>query len=123
MAKVTGLGGVFHVVEDPDATRRWYRDNLGLDGTYGPLLRWSEEAGDQPYSLLSHFKDAKYLEPSQRDFMINLRVDDLAGMIAQLKAKGIEILGEADEGYGKFAWIMDCDGVKIELWQQVAAPE
>ena len=123
MARVTGLGGVFHVVKDPEATRRWYRDNLGLDGTYGPLLRWSEERGEQPYSLLSHFTDGKYLAPSQRDFMINLRVDDLDGMVAQLKDKGIEILGEADEGYGKFAWIMDCDGVKLELWQQLAAPE
>ncbi len=55
--------------------------------------------------------------------MINLRVDDLSAFTAELKAKGLEILDEVDEGYGKFAWIMDCDGIKIELWQQIDAPE
>ena len=53
MAKVTGLGGVFYVVEDPAATRAWYRDVLGIDGEYGPQLDWSEETGDKPYSLIS----------------------------------------------------------------------
>jgi predicted enzyme related to lactoylglutathione lyase len=51
--------------------------------------------------------------------MINLRVDDLDGLIADLEAKGVEILGRQDEDYGRFAWILDCDGVKIELWQQL----
>ncbi|MEZ5710189.1 MAG: VOC family protein [Blastomonas sp.] len=122
MAKITGLGGVFHVVKDPAATRKWYADNLGIGGEYGPMLRWSEETGDQPYSLVSHFTGHDYLEPSKADFMINFRVDDLDAFIEQLKARGIETLGYADEGYGKFAWIMDCDGIKLELWQQVDAP-
>ena len=122
MAKITGLGGVFHVVKDPAATRAWYKEYLGLDGEYGPMLRWSEETGDAPYSLVSHFTDAKYLEPSDKPYMINFRVDDLDGFIETLKARGLEILGYSDEGYGKFAWIMDCDGVKLELWQQVDAP-
>ncbi len=55
--------------------------------------------------------------------MINLRVDDLDAMVAQVKAKGVEILDSVDEGYGKFAWLLDPDGVKIELWQQCTAPE
>lgn len=123
MAKVTGLGGVFYVVRDPAATRAWYRDTLGIDGEYGPQLNWSEETGDKPYSLISHFSDDTYLKPGTASFMINLRVDDLDGFVAQLKAKGVDVLDTADEGYGKFAWLLDPDGVKIELWQQLQAPE
>lgn len=123
MARVTGLGGVFHVVKDPAATRKWYKEKLGLDGEYGPMLKWSEETGDDPYSLISHFsEDTDYMKPSEAKFMINLRVDDLAEYTSELRSKGIEILDEVDEGYGKFAWLIDCDGVKIELWQQVEAP-
>jgi len=122
MAKITGLGGIFHVVKDPKATRAWYKEYLGLEGEYGPMLRWSEETGDEPYSLVSHFTDSEYLKPSIKPFMINFRVDDLDAFVDELKAKGLEILGHVDEGYSKFAWIMDCDGVKIELWQQIDAP-
>ena len=123
MAKITGLGGVFYVVDDPEATRAWYRDTLGIDGDYGPMLRWSEETCEQPYSLISHFKDDSYLKPGTASFMINLRVDDLDGFVAQLRAKGVDVFDEGDEGYGKFAWLLDPNGVKIELWQQLAAPE
>ncbi len=122
MAKITGLGGIFHVVKDPKATRAWYKKYLGLDGEYGPQLLWSEETGDTPYSLIGAFSSPDYFKPSAKEFMINLRVDDLDAFVEDLKAKGLEILGHDDEGYGKFAWIMDCDGVKIELWQQVDAP-
>ena len=123
MAGVTGLGGVFHVVKDPAATRKWYKEFLGLDGEYGPMLSWSEEKGDKPYSLISHFPDNEYLKPSEAPFMINFRVDDLDAYVEELKGKGLEILGHVDEGYGKFAWILDCDGIKLEFWQQVDAPE
>ena len=123
MAKITGLGGVFYVASDPAATRQWYRDTLGIDGEYGPQLDWSEETGDKPYSLISHFKDDEYIKPGMGGFMINLRVDDLDEFVAELKAKGVDVLDSVDEGYGKFAWLLDPDGVKIELWQQVAAPE
>jgi catechol 2,3-dioxygenase-like lactoylglutathione lyase family enzyme len=122
MARVTGLGGIFYVVKDPAATRGWYRDMLGIDGEYGPMLRWADEPGEQPYSLVSHFSDDKYIQPGKGGFMINLRVDDCEAMVEQLKAKGIEILGYADEGYGRFAWLLDPDGIKIELWQQMEAP-
>jgi catechol 2,3-dioxygenase-like lactoylglutathione lyase family enzyme len=122
MAKVTGLGGVFYVVKDPEATRRWYREVLGLDGEYGPQLLWSEETKEQPYSLVSHFKDDDYIKPGVGGFMINLRVDDCDAMVEQLQAKGVNVLASADEGYGKFAWLLDPDGVKIELWEQCAAP-
>lgn len=123
MAKITGLGGVFYVVKDPEATRAWYREVLGIDGDYGPQMNWSEETCDRPYSLISHFTDDAYIKPGRGEFMINLRVDDLDTFLTQLAAKGVEVLDSTDEGYGKFAWLLDPDGVKIELWQQVAAPD
>ncbi|WP_395613561.1 VOC family protein [Allosphingosinicella sp.] len=119
MARVTGLGGIFYKVADPKATQAWYKENLGVGGDWGASFRWADESGEDPYSLLSPFKaDSDYMSPSTAGFMINLRVDDLAGMLADLEAKGIEILGHEDHEYGGFAWILDCDGVKIELWQQ-----
>ena len=118
--RVTGLGGVFYVVADPEATRAWYREILGIDGTYGPQLAWSEEPKKNPYSLISNFTDDEYIKPGKGGFMINLRVHDLDGFVAGLKGKGIDVLDTVDEGYGKFAWILDPNGVKIELWEQVA---
>lgn len=122
MAKITGLGGVFYVVSDPEATRAWYRDVLGVSGDYGPQFLWSDESCAKPYSLVSHFKDDSYIQPGRGGFMINLRVDDLDAFVAQLKESGVDVLGSVDEGYGKFAWLLDPDGVKIELWEQVEAP-
>ena len=81
---------------------------------------------DEAIRVLSPFKaTSDYFDAErERRFMINFRVDDLDAMIAELEAKGIEILGRQDEEYGKFAWILDCDGIKVELWQQVGpAPE
>ena len=119
MARVTGLGGIFYKVADPAATSAWYQENLGIGGEWGAMFPWSAEAGGDAYSLLSPFKQSTdYMEPSTAGFMINLRVDDLDGMIAALEEKGIAILGRQDEDYGNFAWIMDPDGIKIELWQQ-----
>lgn len=119
MAKVTGLGGIFYKVADPAATSAWYKENLGVGGEWGAIFPWSAEASGDAYSLLSPFKQSTdYMEPSTAGFMINLRVDDLDGMIADLEGKGIAILGRQDEDYGNFAWIMDPDGIKVELWQQ-----
>ena len=77
------------------------------------------------FALLSPFKaETDYFAPSAAPFMINLRVDDLDGMIADLAAKDISIVGRQDEEYGRFAWIVDPDGIKVELWQQLGpAPE
>lgn len=119
MAKVVGLGGIFYKAADPAKTASWYREMLGLGGEWGIALRWADDGGEDPYSLLSAFKaGTDYFDPSPQPFMINLRVDDLDAMAGELEAKGVEILGRQDEEYGKFAWIMDPDGIKIELWQQ-----
>jgi catechol 2,3-dioxygenase-like lactoylglutathione lyase family enzyme len=124
MARITGLGGVFYKVADPDKTRGWYQENLGIGGEWGAMFPYKKD-DPEGFSLHSQFKqDTDYFGPSSKDFMVNLRVDDLDGMIAELEGKGIEILGRQDEDYGRFAWIMDPDGVKVELWQQLGpAPE
>jgi predicted enzyme related to lactoylglutathione lyase len=117
MAKVTGLGGLFYKVEDPERTRRWYQETLGIGGEWGAIFPFS--ASPAGYSLLSTFAaDSDYFQPSESAFMINLRVDDLNGFVEELKAKGIEVLGRQEEEYGRFAWIVDCDGIKVELWEQ-----
>ncbi|MDB5690992.1 MAG: hypothetical protein JWO81_55 [Alphaproteobacteria bacterium] len=118
MAKVTGLGGVFYKVADPARTRAWYQEMLGVGGKWGATFPWAQ--GDaEAFSLLSPFAaDSDYFAPSEAQFMLNLRIDDLDGMIAALEAKGIPILGRQDEDYGRFAWILDCDGIKVELWEQ-----
>ncbi|HEX6375235.1 MAG TPA: VOC family protein [Allosphingosinicella sp.] len=123
MAKVTGLGGLFYKVEDSEATARWYKETLGVGGEWGATFAFA--GAPDGYAVLSPFKaTSDYFDPSRASFMINLRVDDLDAMIAELEAKGIGILGRQDEEYGKFAWILDCDGIKVELWQQVGpAPE
>ena len=124
MARITGLGGVFYKSPDIARTRAWYAETLGIGGEWGVMFPASRDTPDG-YSLLSPFKsETDYLDPSTLPFMINLRVDDLDGFVADLEAKGIEILGRQDEDYGKFAWILDCDGLKIELWQQIGpAPD
>jgi catechol 2,3-dioxygenase-like lactoylglutathione lyase family enzyme len=119
MARITGLGGVFYKVADPEATRAWYQDNLGIGGEWGAMFPFKKDEAEG-FSLLSPFKaDSDYFAPSELPFMINLRLDDIDGMVAELEAKGITILGRQEEDYGRFAWILDCDGVKIELWQQL----
>ena len=121
MARVTGLGGVFYKVADVAATQAWYRDTLGVGGEWGAMFPFK---ADHPagYSILSPFKaDSDYFGPSTLQFMINLRVDDLDAMIADLKGKGIAILGRQDQDYGHFAWILDCDGIKVELFQQLTS--
>ncbi len=124
MARVTGLGGIFYKAADTDATKAWYQDNLGVGGEWGAMFPFKND-DPEGFTLLSPFKaDSDYFAPSAATFMINLRVDDLDGMIAALEERGIAILGRLDEDYGRFAWIMDPDGIKVELWQQLGgAPE
>lgn len=124
MAKVTGIGGVFFKCEDPEDTKKWYRDNLGIEaGEYGHTFWWKEDhkpnnTGCTVWSTFS--KDSNYFNPGKQEFMINYRVDNLVELLAQLKRNGIEQEGEMEEfDYGKFAWIMDPDGRKIELWEPV----
>lgn len=121
MARVTGLGGIFFRCADPSATRAWYATHLGIDtDDYGATF--AADPDPRAQSVWSPFKaDTDYFGPGGQDFMINFRVDDLEALLAQLAACGISCVGEPmDESYGKFGWVVDCDGRKIELWEPKA---
>jgi predicted enzyme related to lactoylglutathione lyase len=123
MKKVSGLGGVFVKAKDPKALAKWYEQHLGIPFGEGPyvVFPFKDDQGNiaSGYNILSFFKeDTNYFDPSRKDVMINLRVDDLFGFIEQLRKEGVEIVGDPiDEEYGKFGWVMDPEGNKIELWQ------
>ena len=123
MAKVTGIGGVFFKSRGNNAAlAAWYRDNLGLalEDFGGAILRWPDDTAEDRGLTVWHVaeKDSEWFSPGSAPFMINYRVDDLDGMLAQLRAAGVEIVGgpESHEN-GKFAWILDPDGNKVELWE------
>jgi catechol 2,3-dioxygenase-like lactoylglutathione lyase family enzyme len=126
MAKVTGIGGVFFKSRtDRDALAAWYRDRLGLrlEEWGGAILRWPEDKAEDRGLTVWHVaeRDSKWFSPSDSAFMINYRVDDLAALVTELKTAGVEILKGPDaDDTGKFAWIMDPDGNKVELWEPKA---
>jgi predicted enzyme related to lactoylglutathione lyase len=123
MAKVTGIGGVFFKsTNDHAALAAWYQNNLGiaLEDWGGAILKWPDDhAEDKGLTVWNVAKrDTEWFAPSRASFMINYRVDDMAGMLAQLRANGVEILKGPDrEDNGVFAWVMDPDGNKVELWE------
>lgn len=122
VGRITGFGGIFFKADDPEAISRWYREVLGIDMEKwgGALLRY--DAKEHPsYIVWSPFKeDTTYFDPSTREFMLNFAVDDLDAFLTHLKALGVTILGRNDhDPNGKFAWIMDPEGTKIELWQPI----
>lgn len=123
MAKVTGIGGVFFKSRnDSAALAAWYHKHLGLplESWGGAVLRWPDDsAGDGGLTVWTvAAKDSQWFSPSDSPFMINYRVDDLDALLAQLRADGVAVVGgpESHEN-GKFAWIMDPDGNKVELWE------
>jgi predicted enzyme related to lactoylglutathione lyase len=123
MAKVTGIGGVFFKARSDDkALAAWYKTHLGLvlEDFGGAILHWQKDAADDKGLTVWHVaeSDTQWFEPSNSSFMINYRIDDMEGMVEQLKAGGIDILkGPESAENGMFAWIMDPDGNKIELWE------
>jgi len=119
MARITGFGGIFFKARDPKALAAWYRDTLGIAlEEYGAALLRTDVPGHPEFVVWNAFaEDTTYFAPSTREFMVNFAVDDLDGMVAALQAKGVNILGRQDESYGRFAWIVDPDGTKIELWE------
>jgi catechol 2,3-dioxygenase-like lactoylglutathione lyase family enzyme len=116
---VTRLGGVFVKSKNPEALSAWYRDVLGLEVQPwgGAMLRY-DAPGHPPMALWSPFAaNSDEMAGSTREFMINLAVDDMDAFVARLTAKGVPILKREQDATGKFAWILDPDGTKIELWQ------
>ena len=121
---VTGIGGVFFRTEDAASMRDWYREMLGLDideSFGGTVFHWrSADGGDEHgQTLWAPFAaDSSYFEPGTASFMINYRVSDLDALLTHLAARGVRRVGEIEaHPYGRFAWVLDPEGRKIELWE------
>lgn len=121
MKKVIGIGGIFIKCRDKDNTSAWYQRHLGINmEDWGAQFNWNDEPHPAPYSIFGLFKRSSgYFDPSESPFMLNFRVADLDALVAQLRSEGVEIVGDpVSEEYGKFAWVMDPEGNKVELWEQ-----
>ena len=124
MKRVTGLGGVFFKCQDPEKMKKWYEKHLGIESDqYGTKFEWrsSDNPGEKCYTVWSPFSDnTQYFSPSEKPYMFNYRVENLEKLLEILKDEGVEIVGEIEKyEYGKFGWIMDPEGNKIELWEPV----
>ncbi len=121
--RVTGIGGVFFKCQDPEKQKQWYKERLGLPvDEWGASFRWiDKDTKKEAITAWSPFKqDTDYFEPSKKDVMINYRVENLKELLEQLKKEGVTVIGEIQEfEYGKFGWIMDPEGNKIELWEPI----
>ena len=115
MGKVTGIGGIFFRSKDSVALGQWYEKHFGLYSMQSGKI-WKQEAGT---TVFAPFKeDTKYFGSMEQQFMINLRVEGLDELLEQLRADGVKIdENRQDEAYGKFAWVYDPEGNKIELWE------
>ncbi|WP_406119483.1 VOC family protein [Streptomyces sp. NBC_00989] len=115
MERVLGIGGYFLRATDPEAIGAWYRDCLGLDADEHGL--WGQEAGPTVFAAFEAGTD--YFGSRTQQTMLNFRVRDLDAMLAQLRAKGADVDGETQdmEGVGRFGWVTDPEGNRIELWQ------
>jgi predicted enzyme related to lactoylglutathione lyase len=123
MKRVIGLGGIFFKAKDRKELAEWYKRHLGInvEDWGGAMFRLQDLVTTRPdsYNLWSMFgADSTYMAPSAKDYMINFVVEDLATLLQALKDDGVNVQGEMqDTEFGKFGWIMDPEGTKIELWQ------
>lgn len=122
--RVTGIGGIFFKSEDPEKSKQWYKKHLGIDsGKWGGTFEWrhASDPDKKGFTAWSFFDmKTEYTNPSKKDFMINYRVQDLEELLKTLRKEGVEVIGEMEvHEYGKFGWIMDPNGIKIELWEPV----
>jgi predicted enzyme related to lactoylglutathione lyase len=113
--KISGIGGFFFRSRDPEALGRWYQEHFGINGpNSGPI--WNQEAGPTVFSPFD--ADTDYFGRREQAFMLNFRVDDLDGLLADLRAANVPMDEKVEElSYGRFAWVYDPEGNKIELWQ------
>jgi len=128
MKRVTGIGGVFFKADDPQKIKAWYNKHLGLNaGEYGAMFQWRDhdQSDIEGNTVWNPFPgDTDYYLPSKKAFMFNYRVDNLEKLLSVLREEGVEIIGEIEEySYGKFGWIMDPEGNKIELWEPMDESE
>lgn len=126
MKRVTGIGGIFFHARDPVTLRAWYKEHLGIDVQEwgGAAFSWTDAEGKPAGgTTVWNIGDASsnYFAPSTASFMINYRVADLHALVAALRAEGCNVLEKVDESeYGKFAWVIDPEGNKVELWEPPA---
>lgn len=124
MKRVTGIGGIFFKAKDPETLGAWYRDHLGLDVADwgGAIFNWGGPDSDAGMTLWSAFKsDTSYFEPGTASFMVNFRVADLHALLAALKSEGCNVEDRTEESeQGKFGWVVDPEGNKVELWEPPA---
>lgn len=120
MGRITGVGGIFFRSKDPKALAAWYRDVLGMPvQDWGGAMLAYDAPGHPPALIWSPFPDkTDYMAPSTREFMVNFAVDDLDAFLARIAAKGVTPIKRDDKDpNGRFAWILDPEGTKIELWE------
>lgn len=122
MKRVTGIGGIFFKCKDPKNMKEWYKTHLGLNtNQYGTVFEWRQAADStkKGFTQWSPFKESThYFDPSEKDFMINYRVADLEGLVAELKTEGVTVLDTIESyTYGKFVHILDAERNKVELWE------
>jgi predicted enzyme related to lactoylglutathione lyase len=121
MKRVTGIGGIFFKAADPKALAAWYKDHLGLDVTDwgGAMFQWGGEGSEAGVTVWSPFaQDTTYMAPGTASFMINFRVDDLDALLAALRSEGCNVMDKTDSSeQGKFGWVIDPEGNKVELWE------
>lgn len=123
MKRVTGIGGIFFKAKDALGLQAWYKRHLGIDvqAWGGTAFTWVDAQG-QPAAGTTAWsispQESEYFSPGTASFMVNYRVEDLHALVAVLKEEGCEVLEKVDESeYGKFAWVIDPEGNKVELWQ------
>lgn len=120
--RVTGIGGIFFLSDNPTVTKEWYSKNLGMVvNEFGSPFEFrnARKPDEKNYLNWNPFeKNTDYFDPSKKEFMVNYRVQDLDGLVANLRNNGVTILDDITEyEYGRFIHIMDLDGNKIELWE------
>ena len=126
MKRVTGIGGIFFKAKDAPALRAWYKRHLGIDvqDWGGAPLRWVDAEGKPTggttvWTVMPEGSDQ--FAPGKASFMVNYRVDDLHALVAALRAEGCNVLDKTEDSeYGKFGWVIDPEGNKVELWQPPA---
>ena len=122
MKRVTGIGGIFFKTKNPQQVKDWYKKHLGFDtDQYGTNFEWnqSDSPDKKGFTQWSPFKDdTTYFAPSDQDYMINYRVENIELLVEELKKEGVTILDDIETyDYGKFVHIQDVEGKKIELWE------
>lgn len=126
MKRVTGIGGIFFNARDPVALRAWYKRHLGIDVQEwgGTAFTWADAAGNPMKGTTAWSvgaADGSDFAPSSSSFMVNYRVEDLPTLLQTLRDEGCNVLEKTDASeYGKFGWVMDPEGNKVELWQPPA---